>query len=74
MAKRNIDAVLIAIGPIEMKESSMIKKAVDDGKMIHLSYKEEIHEYYPLFDLLVLPSLREGLAQSLLRQLVVECQ
>ena len=60
LAKRNIDAVLIAIGPIEMKESSMIKKAVDDGKMIHLSYKEEIHEYYPLFDLLVLPSLREG--------------
>ena len=60
LANRNINAVLIAIGPIELNERKYFEKALSENKLIHLSYKEDIHQYYPLFDVLILPSIREG--------------
>lgn len=59
--KRNVKLVLIGAIDTEHRLSEKCLQTIEKGEnIIHIQQKADIEKYYPMFDVLVLPSYREG--------------
>ena len=57
---------LILIGPIEIKKEYFISLTKNNDNILHLDFSKKPEIFYPEFDILLLPSLREGFGSVLI--------
>lgn len=62
----NYKCVIVGDGPLRKKLEKLSKKLRVQDKVIFLGYKEDTPKIYPLFDLLVVPSINESFGLSVI--------
>ena len=58
--KKFINNRLIILGPLEINKNHFKRLINKNENILHLDYTDEPQKFYPEFDILLLPSLREG--------------
>jgi glycosyltransferase involved in cell wall biosynthesis len=61
----DVSLVMVGKGELDVDLRSQALKMNANGRIRFLGWREDIHEIMPLFDLLVLPSLNEGMGRVL---------
>lgn len=61
----NVSLVMVGKGELDVDLRTQALKMNANGRVKFLGWREDIHEIMPLFDLLVLPSLNEGMGRVL---------
>jgi glycosyltransferase involved in cell wall biosynthesis len=67
----NVFLVMVGKGELDVDLRAQALKMNANGKVKFLGWRENIHEIMPIFDLLVLPSLNEGMGRVLVEAMAV---
>jgi glycosyltransferase involved in cell wall biosynthesis len=61
----NVSLVMVGKGELDVDLRAQALRMNANGRIKFLGWREDIHEIMPVFDLLVLPSLNEGMGRVL---------